>query len=266
VAEQGARRRSDMAPETSGGHRGLGATPELELRAIERNAREQLAEMRRLLEAAQAQQFRFIADFKQAYEAERERRRQLHEAYLATIKVLAAAIGARDGYTGGHVERVRACSHILGRSLGLDPDALQQLDVGAILHDVGTLAVPDRVLTKPGPLDDEEWRVLAQHPMIGANLLRQVPALAAASMIVMSHHERWDGAGYPLGLQADAIPLGGRIVAVADAFDSMTTDRAYRGRRNVEEAVAEIERSSGSHFDPAVAEIFVQAWKSGAIT
>lgn len=233
--------------------------------ALELDEREQLEVTQQALARSQAQQLVIVEDLRQAYQAERQRRRELNDAYLSTIRVLAAAVEARDDYTGGHIERVRAYSHVLGVALGFPREALWRLDMGAILHDVGKIGISDTVLTKPGPLDEDEWRQMRQHPAIGANLLGQVPFLSGALPVVSSHHERWDGAGYPQGLKAEAIPMEARIVAVADAFDAMTTDRVYRRGRGIGAAVAEIQRCSGTHFDPTVVEAFLEAWKARAI-
>ncbi len=214
---------------------------------------------------AQAQQLAVISDQKQVYDAEKRARQELREAYMATIKVLAAAVEARDDYTGGHVERVRRYSDAIAKELDLDEHARNGLDVGAVLHDVGKVGVPDRVLTKAGPLDAGEWVVMKQHPTIGTSLLRNVPFLLPALEVVANHHERWDGTGYPQGLAGEAIPVAGRIVAVADAFDALTSDRVYRGRRAIGAAVEEIVRCAGTHFDPAVVEAFLRAFRKRSL-
>ena len=230
-----------------------------QLHETQRVTREQLDAAQQAMLDTQRQQLAIIADLKQVYEAERRARDELREAYIGTIRVLAAAVEAKDDYTGGHVERVRRYAVALARELDFSEDAARGLDVGAILHDVGKVGVPDKVLAKAGPLDAEEWRAMRQHPAIGAQILQNVPFLVPALEVVANHHERWDGTGYPLGLRGEAIPLAGRIVAVADAFDALTTDRVYRGRRTIATAVDEVQACSGSQFDPVVVEAFLRA-------
>lgn len=235
------------------------------LHQVEQVERQQLDQARDDLVGTHAQLLVAIADLRRVHEAEREARQELREAYMATVKVLAAAVEAKDDYSGGHIERVRAYSLALARRVDLPGNALEGLDVGAILHDMGKVGVPDHVLTKRGPLDAEEWRLMKQHPLIGTTLLRNVPFLLPALEVVANHHERWDGSGYPQGLRGEAIPWAGRIVAVADAFDALTTDRVYRGRRSIGAAVVEIESCSGSQFDPAVVEAFMRAFKANEL-
>jgi len=204
-------------------------------------------------------QLDLIAHLKQLYEAEPPSQHELQEAYVATIRSLASAAAARDDFTGGHVERVRVYSQALGRELDLQPGALQGLDVGAVLHDVGKASVSAAILTKPGPLTADEWRQMKQHPTAGAALLRDIPFLLPAVDMVANHYERWDGSGYPQGLRGPAIPLGARIVAVADAFDALTSDRVYRTKRSLGEALDEIQRCAGSDFDPTVVSALLHA-------
>ena len=173
-------------------------------------------------------------------------------AYLGAIKALAAALDARDPYTAGHSERVSALSVMLGEQLGLPPDELEVLRLGALLHDIGKIGIRDRVLTKNGPLTGEEFEIIKTHPTVGAHILRQVPMLAAHVPIVELHHERPDGRGYPHGLKGDQIPLFARIVHVADAFDAMTSARAYRAALPVSVAVSELWRFIGIDFDAQV--------------
>ncbi len=185
---------------------------------------------------------------------------QTEMAYLGAIKALAAALDARDPYTAGHSERVSALSVILGEQLGLPPDELEVLRLGALLHDIGKIGIRDRVLTKNGPLTGEEFEIIKTHPTVGAHILRQVPMLAAHVPIVELHHERPDGRGYPHGLVGPATPLLARSVHVADAFDAMTSARAYRPAQPAEFAVQEISRYRGSHFDAGVVDAFLDAW------
>ena len=182
----------------------------------------------------------------QAAEAESE------ATYLGVIGTLAAALDARDRYTAGHSERVAELSVTLGRQLGLhDPD-LDTLRIGALLHDIGKIGVPDAVLRKPGRLTDEEFAQIELHPTIGARILKPLRFLPEVIAIVELHHEQPDGSGYPLGLAGDAIPFMAAIVHVADAFDAITSARAYRPGRPVADAIAELRRCAGTGFAPAV--------------
>ena len=175
-------------------------------------------------------------------------------AYLGAIRALAATLDARDPYTAGHSERVSALSVLIGRQMGLDAAELDVLRLGALLHDIGKIGLSDAILRKPGPLTAEEYDQLKRHPGQGARILRQVPFLAPHIPIVELHHERPDGRGYPFGLHADEIPIAARIVHVADAFDAITSARAYRPARGTTEAIAELRRCSGTEFDPASVE------------
>jgi putative nucleotidyltransferase with HDIG domain len=175
---------------------------------------------------------------------------QTQAAYLGSIRAFAAMLDARDPYTAGHSERVSALSVLIGRRLNLSETDLEVLRLGALLHDIGKIGVSDAILRKPEALTVEEYEQLKRHPSIGAHVLRQVPFLAPHIPIVELHHERPDGRGYPLGLSGDDIPLAARIVHVADAFDAITSARAYRPGRDTETAIAELERHSGTDFDP----------------
>jgi putative nucleotidyltransferase with HDIG domain len=187
---------------------------------------------------------------------------QTELAYVGAIKALAAALDARDGYTAGHSERVSTLSVLIGRQMGLDQAQLDVLRLGALLHDIGKIGVADRVLQKNGPLTQEEFEIIKTHPTLGAHILRQVPFLSAHMPIVELHHERPDGRGYPHGLLGYATPVLARIVHVADAFDAMTTARAYRPAQTTSHAISELWRYAGSQFDTEVVEAFVAAWSA----
>ena len=192
-----------------------------------------------------------------------ERTAKLQEAladlelnYDNTLEALVAALDAREHETGNHSKRVALYTVLLSESLSI-PD-MDRLEIyrGAFLHDIGKIGVSDIILLKPGKLTAEEWNEMRRHPSIGYNILKQIGFLGDAVKTVFSHHERFDGQGYPKGLRAEEIPLGARIFSVADAFDTMTTDRPYRKALNYQAALTEIQRCSGSQFDPRVVEAF----------
>jgi len=191
---------------------------------------------------------------------------EVKETFLSTAATLAEAIEKRDPYTGGHVRRVVDISLAIGEELGLKPEEKETLELAAILHDVGKIGIRDGVLLKHGPLTPEELAHIRLHPQLGAEILAPIRQLEAVIPAVRHHQERCDGQGYPQGLKGDEIPLASRVIAVADAFDAMTTDRPYRPRLSDEAAATEIERCAGSQFDPKVAEAFLRAFRGGRIS
>lgn len=183
---------------------------------------------------------------------------------MATLIDLARAIEARDPYSSGHAARVTALAEVIGARLGWDDEQIEVLRIGAALHDIGKLAVSDAVLRKPGPLSEQELEEVRSHPEEGARMLDLIGTLRMAVPCVLHHHERWDGFGYPTGRAGTAIPAEARVLAVADAFDAMTSDRPYRPALAPADAIAELEQCSGAQFDPDVVEVFVVAWRQGA--
>jgi len=183
---------------------------------------------------------------------------EIENSYRMTLKALVQALETRDFETHGHSERVVTFSLRLGHEVGLDKDAMRDLELGALLHDIGKIGVPDAVLRKPAKLDEEEWAKMRLHPHHGQMILRNIPFLEGAARIVAQHHEQWDGSGYPTGLRGEAIDVGARIFAVVDAFDAMVSDRVYRKGRPYEAALEELERCSGQQFDPMMVEAFKQ--------
>ena len=184
---------------------------------------------------------------------------ETRSAYVGTIRALALALDARDPYTAGHSERVSALSVAIGRQMQLSDQELDILRLGALLHDIGKIGISDAVLMKPGALTAEEFELIKEHPSTGARILRSVPFLAAHLPIVELHHERPDGHGYPHRLRGDEIPMLARIVHVADAFDAMTSARAYRPARGSAEALRELWRCAGSQFDAEVVQALATA-------
>jgi len=184
---------------------------------------------------------------------------ELGEAYHETLSALVAALDLRDTETHGHSARVADLSLQIGRVLGIVEGTREWVDLkhGAMLHDVGKVGVSDAILRKPGPLDEAEWEEIRKHPEHGYNMLKNVRFLATAGELVLCHHERYDGAGYPRGLRGEEIPLAARIFAVADTFDAITSPRPYKPAHSVEAACREISAHSGAQFDPAVVEVLL---------
>lgn len=189
----------------------------------------------------------------------------LQESFLATVRALAQAVDAKDSYTAGHSSRVTLYSVTIGQEMELPEDQLRRLRLAGLLHDVGKIGIRDSVLSKPGQLTDEEFAVMKSHPAVGEGILNPVPQLAEVIPGVVSHHERFDGRGYPRGLKGEEIPLMGRILGVADAFDAMTSDRVYRPRLSDEVALGELRKHSGTQFDSRVVKAFLAAYEKGLI-
>jgi putative nucleotidyltransferase with HDIG domain len=187
---------------------------------------------------------------------------ETRSAYIGAIRALAAALDARDPYTAGHSERVSTLSVMMGRVMNLSDSDLEILRLGALLHDVGKIGISDQILRKAGPLTSEEFEHIKRHPVLGARILRQVPFLAPHIPIVELHHERPDGRGYPFGLRSADIPLAARIVHVADAFDAMTSARAYRAARPAGVAFEELQRFADTQFDSACVDALLAAMPS----
>jgi putative nucleotidyltransferase with HDIG domain len=183
---------------------------------------------------------------------------RLQDAYLATVRSLAAAVDAKDTYTRGHSDRVATFAVLIAERLDLSHDQRTALEMAAYLHDIGKIGVPESILAKPGALSAEEMSQMRHHPLIGADILRPVAFPWAITPIVRHHHEHWDGSGYPAGLQGEEIPVLARILCVADSFEAMTADRPYRAGRSEDEAAEELERCSGTQFDPAVVAIMLE--------
>src|SRR5216684_3318786 len=183
---------------------------------------------------------------------------ELEQSYDATLEALGGALDLKDSETVGHCKRVTAFTMALAKAMNLPLETLPQIARAAFLHDIGKMAIPDRILQKQGPLNDEERGVMRTHCEIGHKMLLRIPFLREVAEIVLSHQEFYDGSGYPRGLRGDEIPLGARIFAVADALDAMISDRPYRRALSVDHARDEIQRCSGTQFDPAVVEVFIE--------
>lgn len=190
---------------------------------------------------------------------------ELKDSYLQTLTALANAVEARDIYTRGHTERVCYMAQSLCREMGWDSERLWEVKMGGILHDIGKIGVPDAVLTKAQTLTPEEFEIMKQHPLCGAKILEGISFLAPAIPFVLYHHERYDGKGYPYGLRDHQIPIQGRLMAVVDTFDAMTSDRPYRRAKSFRMALKEIRECAGTQFDPQIADLFLKVWKKGLL-
>ena len=167
---------------------------------------------------------------------------------------LATTLLERDRYTGDHSEAVVQLTVRVAEALALNPDEVQRVESAALLHDIGKVGIPDSILHKNGPLDDDEWVLMKEHPVIGERILRAIPGLGGVARIVRHEHERWDGGGYPDGIAGDAIPIGSRIILACDAYHAMTSDRPYRKAMSHGDALRELRTSAGTQFDPQVVE------------
>jgi putative nucleotidyltransferase with HDIG domain len=191
------------------------------------------------------------------FEREREGRIQhsleLGRAYRGTALLLRDLLEEDDEYTGHHTEDVVELSVAVAKEMGVSEDVQRETEMGALLHDIGKIAVPDEIINKPGPLDDDEWAIMKTHTVEGERMLQRVGGLlSSVGVVVRASHERWDGGGYPDGLVGEAIPVAARIVSACDAFNAMTTDRSYRKALPLEVAIAELEKNSGTQFAPEV--------------
>ncbi len=218
--------------------------------------REQLAHREREAADKERQLERYAADLRETFKRERARSHELKLSYMATVRALSNAVEARDAYTRKHAERVTAYGMEIARALGLSVTDAPEFEFGFLLHDIGKLGIPDSILFKPGELTPEERALVVQHPLVGAEIVRDIEFLAQPMRVVRHHHERWDGSGYPDGLAGEEIPLSARVFAVADVLDALTSDRPYRNASPLHVAREMIVAESGTHFDPRVIEAF----------
>ena len=181
----------------------------------------------------------------------------LEQTFLSTVEALANALEANDEYTSSHARWITDMALHVGEELGMDAKALKRLELGALFHDIGKIGIPEAILSKPGPLSDEEWKVVRLHPELGAKILAPIERLEQVCEIVRHCHEHWDGSGYPNNLEGEEIPLESRVILVCDAYHAMTTDRPYRSRLPVEEACRRLREAAGTQFDPQVVEVFL---------
>ena len=218
--------------------------------------RTRLAEVEQQAADKERQLERYAADLRETFKSERERSAQLQASYMATVRALANAVEARDAYTGKHAERVAAYGLEIARALGSQMAYDPEIEFGFLLHDIGKVAVPDAILYKPEPLSEGERTLMERHTIVGYEILRDVDFLGDAREVVRSHHERWDGKGYPDNLGGEEIPLAARVFAVADTLDALTTDRPYRPASALREARGIIDSLAGTQFDPTIIAAF----------
>ncbi len=190
---------------------------------------------------------------------------ELENTYLSVITTLANAIEARDFYTGGHTERVSRWAFTLAKKLNWPENMIKEVRMGSILHDIGKIGIPDHILNKPAALTKSEFEIMKTHPEIGVRILQGIAFLLPALPYVLYHHERYDGKGYPKKLSGENIPLAGRLMAIVDTFDAITSDRPYRKNLGYDRAVQEIKNNIGKQFDPEMAKAFLEAWQAGEI-
>lgn len=206
-----------------------------------------------------------ISERKRSEQMLREASEELRLAYDATLQGWSSALELRERETAGHAHRVVKATLRLARALGVEEDQLVHIQRGALLHDIGKMGIPDHILLKPGPLDEEEWVIMRQHPVYAYDMLAPIPYLTPALDIPLYHHERWDGRGYPSGLSGEGIPLAARIFAVVDVWDALAHDRPYRPAWSAEETIEYIRKQSGTHFDPRVVNAFIELMASGKL-
>jgi HD-GYP domain-containing protein (c-di-GMP phosphodiesterase class II) len=218
--------------------------------------RAELARREREAADKELQLQRYAADLRETFKQERARAQELRRSYMATVRALSNAVEARDAYTGKHAERVAAYGIVIARKFSPELEVTPELEFGYLLHDVGKVAIPDAILYKPSSLDENERALMSRHPVIGAEIVQGIEFLTDAAEVVRSHHERWDGTGYPDGLAGEEIPLAARVFSVADVLDALTTDRPYRPACSLSYARALITAESGTQFDPRVVDAF----------
>ena len=176
------------------------------------------------------------------------------------VECITSALDARDPYTGNHSRRVSDMCCYLCHLLGLSEAETQEIHIAAHLHDIGKIGIPDRILLKEGRLDDEEWSFMKKHPEIGADIISKSPHFSRIAAIILHHHERWDGKGYPFGAKEKEIPLGARIIAVCDSIDAMASKRSYRNALPLDVCKGEIEKNIGIMYDPEIARLAIENW------
>jgi len=182
---------------------------------------------------------------------------------LSAVYALVSVVEARDPYVYGHSRRVNTYAVALAEAIGLSPDEVSKVSTAALLHDIGKIGIPDKVLNKKGKLNGENWEAIKAHPRLGANIVGNIPNLVPCASSILHHHERWDGSGYPEGLKGEEIPIEARILAIADTFEAMTSARPYRPALSREEVIKELRQGAGIQFDPKLVEVFIGLIEAG---
>jgi putative nucleotidyltransferase with HDIG domain len=223
------------------------------------------SDQERLIETYNQQMLKYVKDFKKIFENEKKARIELEKTYFETITALAKTVERRDSYTGGHADRVTLYATLTADELGLDYQLKEDVKLAALLHDIGKISVPDSILSKGSRLTSQEFEIMKGHPQNGIEIIKNIHSLENLIPAIISHHEAFDGKGYPYGLSGEEIPLGGRIIAVVDTFDAITSSRSYRKGNSLEKGIEEINRCSGTQFDPEIVQAFIRAFESGKI-
>lgn len=181
--------------------------------------------------------------------------------YHEIVECIAGALDAKDPYTAGHSQRVSDMARTIAELMGFKKDDVEKIHIAAHLHDIGKIGVPDSVLNKADKLDEEEWQAMKKHPVIGADILSKSEHLNELKAIVLCHHERFDGKGYPLGLKGEKIPIGARVIAICDSIDAMTSTRSYRQAHDFSYCYSEIKKNLGTMYDPIIGEYVLEHWE-----
>jgi HD-GYP domain-containing protein (c-di-GMP phosphodiesterase class II) len=217
---------------------------------IDAGSGDELTVAYRRLNAAYQQTLRYAEDVRRLYQ-------QVQRAIYQSLLGLANALEAKDACTKGHSERVGAWSRQVAAALGLPPEAVDMIGQAGLLHDIGKIGIPEAVLRKPGPLEPEEWTIMRNHPLIGAQIVAPFDFFATGALMIRHHHERCDGSGYPDGLVGDEIPIGARIIAVADVYDALTSNRPYRAAAPHATVIVQLEEAAGRTLDGAAVAAFI---------
>jgi len=223
------------------------------------------SDQKSLIESYNRQMLKYVQDFKKTFENEKKARLELENTYFETIAALAKTIERRDSYTGGHADRVTFFATLTADDLGLDHPTKENVKMAALLHDIGKISIPDAILSKGSKLTFPEFEIMKTHPQNGIEIIKNIHSMKNLIPAILSHHEHFNGKGYPEGLCGKEIPLGGRIIAVVDTFDALTSSRSYRKGSSPEAGLAEIQRCSGTQFDPEIVQAFSRVFHSGKI-
>lgn len=207
---------------------------------------------------AQTELFPLILSIQSAKRESKHLEQRIRDVTFSTLCALVQLLDLKDLATGVHSSRLATWAITIAKLLGLSNDETRQVEIAAVLHDLGKIGIPDEILKKPSKLTPQEQTIMRKHPEYGWAVMKNIPGCENASLLILHHHEMWNGGGYPAGLKGQGIPLGARIVAITDAFDAMTTDRCYRKGMSVECALENLKQFSGTQFDPALVPVFAE--------